>query len=53
MSRRRKVNNNNIYPFIMILSGLVLIIFWLPFWVWLVILGLTLIVWGIKLYYRW
>lgn len=51
-SRRRNFNNNNIFPFIMILSGLLLIVFWLPLWVWLVVLGVFLIVFGTKMYYR-
>lgn len=52
MSKQKFYKTNIICAFILVLSGIVLLAVWLPYWVWFVLIGLVLIVLGINVYYK-
>lgn len=47
---RFKLDFWSVLPFLMIILGFIMILFWLPVWIWFVLFGILLIIVGFNIY---
>jgi hypothetical protein len=50
--RRVTLKHQRIYSVVMMLLGVIILISWMPIWIWFALIGIALIVTGIKVYSR-